>query len=83
MRLASRRPETSGLLFRSMPDTFPAMTDSIPLKRLSVRHRIGTASVMSRRTHRDRAGEPQSVIDRGAASAKVFPPPLVREEGRR
>jgi len=29
-----------------MPDTSPAMTDSIPLKRQSVRHRIGTVSVM-------------------------------------
>ena len=31
---------------------------------------------------RVRAGEPQSVIDRGAASAKVFSPPLVRGVAR-
>ena len=31
---------------------------------------------------RGRAGEPQSVIDRGAASAKVFSPPLVRGVAR-
>jgi hypothetical protein len=29
-----------------MPDTSPAMADSVPLDRQSVRHRIGTVSVM-------------------------------------